>query len=272
MESRHCNAFVARCAALLALWVLSSITPTHARAADPAKTLRVALSIAETSFDPAFASDAASDDVIGDIFDAMLDYDYLARPVKLIPRALEALPTVEDGGRAYLCRVKKGVYFTPDPAFKGVRRELTAADFAYGIKRILDPDVKSPWVWLFEGKLDGQRRTLARARRRRAASTTTRRCRGSKSSTGTRCAYASTCRTCAFRTRSRCRTSPRRRARSSKRMAGTSARIRSARVRTCSANTGAATGSSSSPIRRIANRATSPPDRCPKRLAPSPRR
>jgi len=163
MGSRHCHAFVARCAALLAVWVLSSITPMHARAADPAKTLRVALSIAETSFDPAFASDAASDDVIGAIFDAMLDYDYLARPVKLIPRALEALPTVEDGGRAYLCKVMKGVYFTPDPAFKGVRRELTAADFAYAIKRILDPDVKSPWVWLFEGKLTGSADARARA-------------------------------------------------------------------------------------------------------------
>src|SRR5438094_10294086 len=32
--------------------------------ADPAKTLRVAFSIAETSFDPAFATDAASDAVM----------------------------------------------------------------------------------------------------------------------------------------------------------------------------------------------------------------
>jgi ABC-type transport system substrate-binding protein len=152
-----------RVAALLTLIAFAVLAPLPAHAADAAKTLRVALSIAETSFDPAFASDAASDDVIGAIFDAMLDYDYLARPVKLIPRALEALPTVVDGGRAYLCRVKKGVFFTPDPAFKGVRRELTAADFAYGIKRILDPDVKSPWVWLFEGKLTGSADARARA-------------------------------------------------------------------------------------------------------------
>jgi len=148
---------------LLTVIAFAALAPVPANAADATKTLRVALSIAETSFDPAFASDAASDDVIGAIFDAMLDYDYLARPVKLVPRALEALPTVEDGGRAYLCRVKKGVYFTPDPAFKGVRRELTAADFAYGIKRILDPDVKSPWVWLFEGKLTGSADARARA-------------------------------------------------------------------------------------------------------------
>jgi hypothetical protein len=48
--------------------------------------------------------------------------------------------------------LKKGIYFTPDPAFKGKPRELTAADHAYGIKRLIDPGVKSPWRWLVEGK------------------------------------------------------------------------------------------------------------------------
>ena len=36
-------------------------------AADPAKTLRVAISIAESSFDPQFSSDAASDSIIDNI-------------------------------------------------------------------------------------------------------------------------------------------------------------------------------------------------------------
>jgi ABC-type transport system substrate-binding protein len=259
-----------RVAALLTLIAFAVLAPLPAHAADAAKTLRVALSIAETSFDPAFASDAASDDVIGAIFDAMLDYDYLARPVKLIPRALEALPTVEDGGRAYLCRVKKGVFFTPDPAFKGVRRELTAADFAYGIKRILDPDVKSPWVWLFEGKLTGSTDARARATKTgrfdydapmpglEVVDRYTLRIR--LDVPDLRFPYALALQNVA------------RGARGRRSMAGTSARIRSERVRTCSANTGAATGSSSCPTRRIANRATSPPDRCPKRLVPSPRR
>jgi ABC-type transport system substrate-binding protein len=124
-------------------------------AADPAKTLHVGFSIAETSFDPPFASDAASDSIIANVFDTMLDYDYLARPVKLVPRALEAMPTVEDNGKSYLGPVRKGVYFTPDPAFKGKRRELTAGDFAYAFKRLLDPAVKSPWLWLIEGKIEG---------------------------------------------------------------------------------------------------------------------
>jgi ABC-type transport system substrate-binding protein len=50
-----------------------------AAAAEAAKTLRVVFAIAETSFDPQFASDAASDSVTSNIYEQMLDYDYLAR-------------------------------------------------------------------------------------------------------------------------------------------------------------------------------------------------
>lgn len=133
------------------------------RAADPARTLHVAFAIAETSFDPQFASDAASDGIIANINEAMLDYDYLARPVRLVPRTLEAMPAVQDGGATYVFKLKKGIFFTPDPAFKGKPRELTAADQAYGIRRLLDPAVKSPWLWLVEGKIVGGDEARARA-------------------------------------------------------------------------------------------------------------
>ena len=136
-----------------ALAIASIIAPAYA--ADASKTLHVAFPIAETSFDPAFSSDGASDSVIANIMEAMLDYDYLARPVKLVPRTLEAMPVVEENGKTYTMRIRKGILFTPDPAFKGKRRELTAADHAYGLKRILDPAVKSPWLWMLQGKIVG---------------------------------------------------------------------------------------------------------------------
>jgi ABC-type transport system substrate-binding protein len=93
----------------------------------------------------------------------MLSYDYLARPVKLVPRTLEALPVVEDGGKTYVCRLRKGIFFTPDPAFRGKPRELTAADYAYALKRVLDPAVRSPLAWLIEGKLAGIDEAQAKA-------------------------------------------------------------------------------------------------------------
>ncbi|MEO8305072.1 MAG: ABC transporter substrate-binding protein [Betaproteobacteria bacterium] len=146
-------------AALIALHVHSA----PVRAADPGMTLRVSISIAESSFDPQFSSDAASDSIIDNIFDSMLTYDYLARPVMLVPRALEAMPEVADGGATYTFRFRKGVFFTPDAAFKGKPRELVAADQAYAIRRMLDPAVKSPWSWLVDGKIVGADDVRARA-------------------------------------------------------------------------------------------------------------
>jgi ABC-type transport system substrate-binding protein len=134
-----------------------------ARCADAAKTLHVSMSSAEMSFDPQFSADAATDSIIDHIFDSMLDYDYLARPVKLVPRTLEAMPTVEDGGATYVFKLKPGIFFAPDAAFKGRRRELTAGDEAYTLRRLLDPAVKSPWLWLIEGKIVGAAEVRASA-------------------------------------------------------------------------------------------------------------
>ena len=115
------------------------------------------------SFDPQFSADAGTDGIIDHIYDAMLDYDYLARPVKLVPRTIEAMPTVEAGGAVFVFRLKPGIFFTPDPAFKGKPRELTAGDQAYALKRLLDPAVKSPWLWLIEGKIVGADELRAKA-------------------------------------------------------------------------------------------------------------
>jgi len=126
-----------------------------AAAADSGKVLRTAFSIAESSFDPVLAYDAASNSVVEEISESMLEYEYLARPVKLAPLTLERLPEVSDRGATYLCRVRKGIFFAADPAFKGKPRELVAADYAYSLKRLLDPALRSPWTWVVEGKLVG---------------------------------------------------------------------------------------------------------------------
>ncbi len=146
-------------AAVVALVALAA----PATAADPAKTLRVVLTGAEMSFDPQFSADAGSDGIIDHIYESMLDYDYLARPPTLVPRTLEAMPTVSDGGATFTFRFRRGITFTPDPAFKGKPRELTAADQAYAIKRLLDPAVKSPWLWLVAGKVVGADAARAKA-------------------------------------------------------------------------------------------------------------
>ena len=85
-------------------------------------------------------------------FDILLTYDYLARPARLVPGAAESLPDVKDDGKTYIFHVRKGIYFAPDPVFKGARRELTANDFAYTIKRLFDPRTRSPAAWTWTGR------------------------------------------------------------------------------------------------------------------------
>jgi ABC-type transport system substrate-binding protein len=150
---------IAACAGMLAA------AASFAHAADPAKVLRVEFRVAESTFDPQALSDNYSAQVIDAIFDPLYTYDYLARPAKLVPRTAAALPEITDGGRTYTIRVRSGIYFTDDPAFKGRKRELTAADYVYSIQRILDPKVRSYWLYLFESHLTGLDEVLATARK-----------------------------------------------------------------------------------------------------------
>jgi len=118
--------------------------------AQPAKTLRYGFPVAETGFDPAQINDLYSRTICANIFEALYTYDYLARPVVLKPCTAAALPEVSDDFRGFTIRIRPGIYFADDPAFKGGKRELTAADYVYSIKRFFDPRTKSPLYNTFE--------------------------------------------------------------------------------------------------------------------------
>jgi len=142
---------VLRVAAIGAL--VTACAAVHA--ADPSKVLRHVFPAAETGFDPAGVQDLYSATIEQMLFETLLTYDYLARPSKLVPLTAEALPEVTDEGKTYTVRIRKGIHFIDDPAFKGRKRELVAADYAYSLKRLIDPKLRSPWAWLVEGKILG---------------------------------------------------------------------------------------------------------------------
>jgi ABC-type transport system substrate-binding protein len=135
--------------------VVVAFTCFTALAADPDKVLRVEIQRSETGFDPMQASEIYSSTVIAAIMEPLLTFDYLARPVKVIPLTAAALPEISDGGKTYSLRVKKGIFFADDPAFKGQRRELVADDYAYAIKRLVDPANRSPNAFYVAGKITG---------------------------------------------------------------------------------------------------------------------
>jgi ABC-type transport system substrate-binding protein len=123
--------------------------------AAPKKVLRMAFRTAETGFDPQKVYDRYSVGICENIYEGLLTYDYLARPVKVIPLVAESVPEPEEGGTRYTFRIKPGIYYVDDPVFKGRKRELVARDFEYAIKRFRDPVNKSPYEWLFENKVAG---------------------------------------------------------------------------------------------------------------------
>ena len=115
------------------------------------KVLRYAFEVAETSLDPAKVNDLYSRILTPHIFEGLYHYDHLARPIKIKPLTADGMPEVSSDFRVWTIKIRPGIFFADDPAFKGpdgrqVRRELVAQDYVYSFKRFADPANKSP-VW-----------------------------------------------------------------------------------------------------------------------------
>lgn len=125
---------------------------------EPANTVHVASVAKIKGLDPALADDLYAGDEVGRVYEGLLQYHYLKRPYVLIPNLAESMPEVSKDGKVLKFKIKKGVLFQDDPAFKetgGKGRELTADDFIYSWKRLADPKTVSTGWWIFDGKIVG---------------------------------------------------------------------------------------------------------------------
>ena len=149
--------FVVRLTHVLTALVIAAFSSLlHAQPSPPVKTLHVGLQyLGGDPLDPAQINSITGANIIENIVEPMLRYDYLARPLQLMPNTLVAMPEVSEGGRVYTCRIKPGILFAPDIAFKGKPRELTAADYAYSIRRLFDPQFLSSQFFVIDGKIVG---------------------------------------------------------------------------------------------------------------------
>jgi ABC-type transport system substrate-binding protein len=139
---------------LVALAGAGSLPSAQAQGAGQ-KVLRTAFRSVETGFDPQRVDDLYSSAVNAEIFEPLLQFDYLARPSRLMPLVAERVPEPEQGGLVYTFKLKPGIFFADDPAFGGRKRELVAADAAYAVKRLRDPSNRSPYSWLVEQRIVG---------------------------------------------------------------------------------------------------------------------
>ena len=150
LELKPLKVAMLACCTLMIGEVAVAKTPAQAN-----KVLNLAFEAPDDGFDMVKTYNFYSGNIAEAIFEPLLKYDYLARPVTLVPNTAEALPKVEQEGKVYTFKIQPGIYFTDDPAFKGKRRELTAQDYIYSIQRISDPKNVSPTFSFIDGKIVG---------------------------------------------------------------------------------------------------------------------
>ena len=148
----------------VAALLLAAVAVMPALAADPAKVLRVSMSDI-TSLDPQQGTDLYSTRIASHIFEGLYEFDYLATPAKVVPNTAESMPVVTDNGRTWTIRLKRGIRFADDPAFKGRPRELVAEDYVYSITRSLDPNLRGGGDPELTNLIEGARPVVDAARK-----------------------------------------------------------------------------------------------------------
>jgi oligopeptide transport system substrate-binding protein len=126
------------------------------KVSDTDTTLNIVVRANIKGLDPIRANDLYSSMAIANIFESLLQYNYLKRPFALEPCLADGMPTASADGLTHTFKIKKGVKFQDNAAFPGGKgRELTAQDFIYSWKRLADPKTASEGFWIFDGKIKG---------------------------------------------------------------------------------------------------------------------
>ncbi len=139
------------------LLFLALLCCSSCRKAEPEaeRTVAMAAGGRVKTLDPALADDVASRNMAAALYDTLLEYDYTARPYKLIPSMLECMPEISPDGLEYRFKLRDDLFFAPDKCFKGKKRKITSDDVFYSFKRIADSRLHSPAYWMFRGKIAG---------------------------------------------------------------------------------------------------------------------
>lgn len=114
-----------------------------------------AVAVAGTS-DPNQVASMYDADLTSLVYEPLYEYDYLARPFRVVPALAEGMPEVSKDRRTYTIKLKKGIRYPDDACFPGGKgREFEAKDFVHALYRKADPKTKSQTWWLIDGQFAG---------------------------------------------------------------------------------------------------------------------
>ena len=117
------------------------------------------------SFDPVLADDLGSFNIIGALYDTLMQYDYTRRPYTLKCSMLAEMPVFSKDFRSCRFKLRSDLHFAYDPVFKATDRgtRITTDDLFYSLKRLCDPRKNSPLYWILRGKIVGMEQFRAAA-------------------------------------------------------------------------------------------------------------
>lgn len=107
------------------------------------------------SLDPVESASVYSSRCVALVYETLYEYDYEARPYRLLPLAATAMPMVSEDGLEYSIPIDTNILFTADKCFGCQPRHLEAADFVYSLKRLADAKTGSSGYWLLGGRVEG---------------------------------------------------------------------------------------------------------------------
>jgi ABC-type transport system substrate-binding protein len=150
--------------------LLAACSGAGPSAADERRVFRYNQPEALTSLDPAFARNQANSWAVAQLYNGLLELDSTLQPAPALARRYSISPD----GLTYTFWLRKGVNFQASEAFRDGKtaalgsalssvsgeqmpvlpsRSVTAADFVYSFKRLLDAKTASPGGWIFRGKV-----------------------------------------------------------------------------------------------------------------------
>lgn len=111
------------------------------------------------SLDPVKGSTQYDNQACSQIYDTLLQYKYLARPLELEPAMAAEMPRITDnpdGTQTWRFKLRDDLYFHDDPCFPGGKgRAVVSSDVFYSWKRLADPLYELENWWLIEGMIQG---------------------------------------------------------------------------------------------------------------------
>ncbi|MBX3321953.1 MAG: hypothetical protein KF757_03070 [Phycisphaeraceae bacterium] len=140
---------------LTCLAVALALFAPHAHAQE--KVIRIPMTTnGPGTLDPIMGSTTYENRAASALYETLLQYKYLKRPLELEPLLLTQMPEVTEGGRLWKFELLPGVLFHDDPCFPGGKgREMVADDVIYSWKRLADPANTYKSWWLVEGMIKG---------------------------------------------------------------------------------------------------------------------